>query len=80
MRVLQSTGTDPNGVLGITLSSIRRLAQQVVCYSEDLVNAPDRSDLKRLPAALPVSPSVESLVPHNHEDIVCIRIIVLQSH
>jgi hypothetical protein len=80
MRVLQSTGTDPSGVLGMALSSIRRSAQQVICYSEDLENAPHRSDAKRLPAALPVSASLKSLVPHSHKDIVCIRTIVLQSH
>lgn len=77
MRVLQSTSTDPSGVLGTALSNIRKLAEQVICYSEDMVNAPYRSDLKRLPAALPVSLSLESLLPHSHKDVVCTRVITL---
>lgn len=75
MRVLQSTSTNPSGVLEAALSNIRELAEQVICDFKHMVDAPYRPDLKRLPAALLVNPSLKSLIPHNHKDMVCIRII-----
>lgn len=83
--MLQPATIDSGGALGTALSNIRKLAERLICPSEDMVYAPDRRDLKRLPIAklpellLHLSPSLQGLLPnlspscldpHEHKDMV----------
>ncbi|KAL7932165.1 hypothetical protein V8C35DRAFT_307545 [Trichoderma chlorosporum] len=70
MRIFQSTSADPSRGLGAAVGNIQELAEQVICYSEDMEYLPNRSDLMRLPAALLPSPALQlGLLPCNNKDM-----------
>ncbi|KAL7940741.1 hypothetical protein V8C42DRAFT_336647 [Trichoderma barbatum] len=75
MLILQSTSADPSRGLGAAFGNIQELAEQVICYSEDMEYTPNRADLMRLPATLLPSPclSLGTLLYNNKDmqDILC---------
>ncbi|KAL6868030.1 hypothetical protein J3F83DRAFT_88710 [Trichoderma novae-zelandiae] len=70
MLLLQSQGTDVGEGLRTALVNMHELAEQVICYSEDMEYMPGRSDLMRLPDALlpRLSFQLDHLL-HNNEDM-----------
>lgn len=76
MLILQLANLDdPSGGLGRALSNIRELAEQVICYADDMEYVADGSDLMKVPANLLPRASTElDLLLHNNEDVVCIAI------
>ncbi|KAL7942205.1 hypothetical protein V8C42DRAFT_160966 [Trichoderma barbatum] len=75
MLILQSTDTNLSEGLRKALSDIRELFEQVVCYTEDMEYALDRSDLTSFPMTLQPDPSIRvfSLFYHNKDvrDFLC---------
>lgn len=65
MLIFQPTGNSLSGALSKALSNIQELAEQVMCYSEDIEYADGRSNLITLPK---LSQQLDLL--HKHKDMV----------
>ncbi|KAH7363641.1 hypothetical protein B0T11DRAFT_95552 [Plectosphaerella cucumerina] len=68
MFVLNSTSTDHPALRGV-LSDIQSIAKQAVCFSEELVYVPGRTNLMRLPASH-APPAIKELDKIVHENEV----------
>jgi hypothetical protein len=74
MFVLDSTFTDQPAFRSV-ISDIQNIAKQAVCFSEDLVYVPGRTNLMRLPASL-AHPSINELDKIVHENEVLVRAMI----